>query len=191
MDTNAVLDALHLALLSVPTSDDDLRATLGDERLVPRLTEDVTAYELLDHIVAVIEREPACFNPNDLIATPDRNSSSVWQQRPEHGVVGDLYGWVILLTRGTLDPSDISAACDRSDGRSGIVDIALSILGFDRDDDEEALDALFGHSWLTDVRERATEAVERIRRFQAAYAERLRAHRIAPDAAASAVARLL
>ena len=167
-----------------PITPYDLRQALGDETLVPRLTEDCSAYELLDHIAAIIEREPACFNPDVLLCTPERDTNTVWCQQPAHGVVASIYGWLILMTRGSHRPSDIERLCSTT---RGIVAVASDILGFWWDEDEDALEALLGYSALKDVRERAAEAVERIRRFQATHEDRLRWRYVFTDAAQLAV----
>lgn len=177
------LDALRHARWSVPASADDLRQMLGDERLVPRIEHELSAFELLDRVIATIEHEPACFTPDDAIGTPERSPHCVWLQQPANGVVASIPGWIVLLTRGWYRPSDVLGACE---GRGGVVGLALDILGFSWDDDEAALDALLGSTLVQGVGERAAEGVERIRRFQAAHEDRLCCRWVFNDAAQEA-----
>jgi hypothetical protein len=179
----AVLDALRHVRWSLPTTPDEQRQTLGYERLVPCLAHDVTAFELLDSIADVIAREPAAFAPDDLIATPERHSYSVWQQRPAHGVVADVYGWTALLTRGAYRPTDIADALD-----TGVVRTATAILGLSWTRDEAGHDALLSAAYPNDLQRQAAERIACIRQLQARYAHRLRRRQVARDAAAGAAA---
>jgi hypothetical protein len=76
------LTSLSTAECSHPLAchaSDDLRQAVGAGTLVPQLTQDVSAHELLDRRALLIEGEPARFAPDDSIGAPERNPHSVWR----------------------------------------------------------------------------------------------------------------
>lgn len=178
-----------------PYASDGDEKTMTNSNLVPRITEPISAYDLLTKVCEVITEEPKRYNQGNWVL---RGQQIDYENlpMPSCGTVCCVAGWIETLVESPQRAERLSQAFDSTLDHFPISLDAANLLGLSIEDGDELFDSevlyrLFDDDYEDfdgppdDFPDRGTPeyaalGVRHIQNFQAKYADQLKAKIVVP-----------